>query len=183
MKRLDDKGMTLVELIVAMMISTIIGAAIISIILVTMNLYTEQQVRNRQYIIIDYIEQTIGEELRYAESVSISDAAVGSVYDSTYSYIETISGEIVKTSGTDVKDLCGESILYDHTVRVDFQCNPNTADASSVLYVEVYVDEGTEQEVMEAFYVKVLNLEYSGTGIQIDTGASGNKIYYKVKSL
>lgn len=181
--------MTLAELITAMMISLIVGAAAISILLMAINLYTEYQIKNRQYVIIDYVENVISEEIRNAESVTISDASpfVGNTDTDTvtYNYITTTaSGEVSKFNDSGEQDLCGASILLDnHTIRLVFTSNPNTADTSSVLYVEVYMDEGTEYAVTESFYVKVLNLERSGGAVEEASGASGSTIYYKLTSL
>lgn len=165
--------MTLVELITAMMISVIVGAVVISSLLMTLSLYTQQQIKNRQYIIIDYVELLINEELRYASDVQITESMIGD----TYSYLETIDGELVK-DGTTV--LCGESILQDHELRVEFLLNPNATESSNI-YVEIYVDEGTEDEVMEAFYIKILNLELHETYVEEGIGATGGKVYYFIE--
>lgn len=176
--------MTLVELITAMMISMIVGAAAISILLVTMNLYTQYQLVNRQYIIIEHVEAVICQEIRSAENVIIADdIPFEGNSDSdivTYNHITTTqASEIIKENSLGVEVLCGEAILSDrHTVRVEFHCNPTVSDSSSVLYAEIYLDEGTEYEVVESFYVRILNLEAIGGDVQEIMGASGNTIYY-----
>lgn len=173
MKKLDNKGMTLVEMITAMMISMIIGAAVIGILLMTLKLYTQHQVINRQYIIIDHIESVLSKELRYADPLDILEESDSTAsYSSDYCYIKMYNGELYK-GGSDPQVLCSDSILDGHTLSLTFEDNTN----ESVLYVEVCIDKGTEDEVTEFFYVESLNLELNDNAV---SGDSGTILYYKL---
>ncbi len=162
--------MTLVELIVAMMISMIVGGVVLSVLFTTLDLYTKQQIKNRQYIIIDYVEEVIHKELRYATDLQITDVRP----EASYHYLEMVEGELTK-DGRDV--VCGETILQDHTLDVTFLVNPDGSDSCNI-YVEIYIDENEEHKVTESFYVKALNLELQGTYVEEQMGATRDKVYY-----
>ncbi len=162
--------MTLVELTVAMMISMIVGGVVLSILFTTLNLYTQQQIKNRQYIIIDHVEEVISKELRYATNIQITDTPVAD----TEHYLSMVNGEFTKDE-TDI--LCGETIIQDHTLNVTFLANPNQSDSCNI-YVEVQLDENKEYAVTESFYIKALNLELKGDTVGKQADATGNKVYY-----
>lgn len=173
--------MTLVELMTAMAIASIVGAVILRILFVTMDVYTAQQIENEQYIIVDAIESRIREEVSYAYEVIISDEATGSSYStSQYHTLESIDSTLVK-NGTEI--FMGESQFLDHSVRVTFKADIETNEdekSYTNLFVNIYIDEMTEYELIESFNFKVLNLSLDEDGEVVeDAGASGAKIFYK----
>ncbi len=175
MRKLDNRGMTLVELTVAMMISMIVGGVVLSVLFTTLNLYTKQQIKNRQYIIIDHVEEVIHKELRYATTVQIADILQGqtSEGDTNY-YLSMVDGELTK-DGTDI--LCGKTVLQDHTLDVSFSVKPNGSDSCNI-YVKVQLDKDEEYAAVESFYVKALNLELEGTAVEKQGNPTGQKVYY-----
>lgn len=83
----NNQGVTLLELLTAMLITIIIGTVAISFLSVTMKRYQLQDNVNKQTTLIESICSTLDNELRYSEDISIDSYHVGEYPSSYYSIV------------------------------------------------------------------------------------------------
>lgn len=143
MKRIaGNKGFTMVELMISLLLFLIIAGAAASIVLVSFNLYTRSAVRNSAQLKGDEIFETIENRLTYAidlvvtndESAAGAESGAFCIYIPQYGDRVRIGNQVPPNS-----DLVAPDELVGLTVRVDIE--QGKADDLIVLSVEIYSED------------------------------------------
>lgn len=165
---IDNKGITLIEMVVSMAVGVIVLAAIIQMVLYGMRVYTYQVFENEQYNLFDHIEVIMSEELRYAESIYIDNSSL-SAYNEEYKQLKCGESGITIEYHNDQNILLDSSIYNRHKIELEFK-----AVGNENLQVTVRLDTNSEMEFSETFTVKILNLNTLGI-IEV---SGNNKLIY-----
>lgn len=182
-KILDNKGVSLLEVLTAMAVLLILASVILYMVFSAMDKYTYQTTLNRQYMIVEQIESILGKELRYAEMASITDEDI-ILYGEGFKSLTTDENgfSIMTTDGEERLFL--DDIVIGHSVRLEFNIDQEvdpTLFNKNVLFVTIHLDEGQEWYMEYEFVVKMLNIELDDSKeIEVITGATGEKIIYKL---
>lgn len=177
---MNNKGMTLVELVVSMCVSLMIVAGVFQLGIMCSIAYANQRIQTEQMLILETIEFAITDELRYAQDVELSNTYAGTIANNglfsnsgDLYYLNTSSS----TSSTSSTVLAGRTNGLLHDVEVIF--NKIDDDIISA-YIRVYNDDG--KQVSKTIYCKIMNF-FSGSGKKIDikltaSGAEESGPYY-----
>ncbi len=180
---LNNKGVSLLEVLTAMAVLLILASVILYMVFSAIDKYTYQTRLNRQYIIVEQIESIISKELRYADSVYISDENY-SFYGEEYKSLTTDDKGFAIMSVAGEERLFLDDLIVGHNVRLEYQID-RVADPAlynkNVLYVTIHLDEGYEWYMEYEFVVKMINVELDdSTKVELETGATREKINYKI---
>ncbi|MFI3177589.1 MAG: prepilin-type N-terminal cleavage/methylation domain-containing protein [Eubacteriales bacterium] len=166
----NAKGMTLVELSVALVIMMIIGGVIIQFLLSATQMFKEKQLSNEQVIIMDHIMAIMEEEVRYMEYIYLSNgAASGDITNYAYYTLTCVDNQLI----CDGVVLTSASIMDTHTMTVEFE-----STAAAVLKVTVYLDTAESYSRKESFNIRLLNMELYNNTIDEASGDAISQIYY-----
>ncbi len=169
----NAKGMTLVELSVALVIMMIIGGVIIKFLLSATQMFKEKQLSNEQVIIMDHIMAIMEDEVRYMEYIYLSNGNVaGPIATEGYSYykLACVDNQLIRD---DLEVLTSSSIMDTHTMTIEFE-----SIASAVLQVTVYLDSAEPYSRKESFAIRLLNMELYNNTIDETTDDAISQIYY-----
>lgn len=176
MKKLNDKGITLVELATGMVITIIITGAALSAFYSTSGLYAQQRNRNEQSIIMDHVAKIIDDQLRYAYKVKVNTSTTMS---SGYDNIMSSANNIVKNNaaGTSKTILCDASMMKNHGINVSFSTD---SAYPQVVFYEITLDNGDGVKITQKFSCKILNLSMTD-GEKVE-GTIGSVVHYNNSS-
>lgn len=178
--RMRDEGITLIELIVSIAITSIIIAALVQLVMYGVRQYQYKNLEHQQYLLMDHIEDVLSQEMRYANEVLITDDDSG-ILGPDYVRIYTDNRGIVSEANGLETILCDSSLYGARTVSISFDADRETditKAAASAIFVSVHIDEGKDWEMVKTFTVKSLNIS-NEQRVEIAIGASGQIIVYK----
>lgn len=182
-KILDNKGVSLLEVLIAMAVLLILVSVILYMVFSAMNRYTYQTRLNRQYIIAEQIESIIGKELRYADSIYISDEDY-TFYGRDYKSLTTDESGFSIVSVDGEERLFLDELIVGHSVRLEFRVDEETDPTlynKNVLFVTIHLDEEYEWYMNYKFVVKMINIELDDSSkVEIESGATGGNIIYNI---
>lgn len=165
----DNKGLTLVEMMVSLVLMAIVTVAVLQIFTYSMNAYNKQMIQSEQLIILEETERNITDFLRYAQSVEVADSLdIGidgksnsyAIYtdttDNSFRYIEKdkTEAEAIALTGGD------GNITYNVEVLFRYYTD-------DVLEAKITVFDDLNKNTMSStIHCKILNMSIAGsTGI------------------
>lgn len=172
MKKIDNKGMTLIELITALAISVVIGAVVLGLLVSSMKIYNQYQINNLQNILFENISEIVSDEIRYASSLVISDESYGT-YSSDYTSLDVAYSQIVRNE-TDT--LISDTTFEKNTIQITFDLYQ---EESSIICFTICLDQGTEYEASNTYTVRLVNMELNNAFVLKQVDASGTRVYYQ----
>ncbi|WP_249028536.1 PilW family protein [Tannockella kyphosi] len=161
MIKLDNKGMTLVELLTAMFITVIVGAVAITFLSAVMNRYSSQISYNTQISIVHYLEEVISSEIRYASEVIISDQDIGT-YSSDYNVLKITDNQVIIND----EIVSNSSTFQDQQISVTFI--KITSDC-----VDIEIMCSGDNDYTSTISIRILNM------VEEVSGSRGIFIYYQ----
>lgn len=168
----NQKGFTLVELLVSIGIASLLGAAAVSIFLSSTRIYTETITQNEQQLIMDGVNDYLNTALRYSMALE------------SYEYDDSIPGDMTaiwcegnKLYSSSTSPSASNALVY------DFQTESNqlldvrfTYEGGGILTVDIAVTSGTNASLQSTYSqtIRLLNIDFGFTApsgsISNDTG-------------
>lgn len=182
----NHDGYTMVEVIVSMAIAVLIIGAIIQLIYFTMYSYTFQDIKSRQYLVMEQLEWLVSREMRYSDEIYITDEDF-TVYGDDYAMIEADSTGVKITDIDGERRLVIDEMLKEFDMKMVFTADEETdvdLHNENNLFVMVYLDEGHDWELTQGFNFKMINISLDDTKeVEEITGASGNRVVYRLSDV
>lgn len=156
---MNNKGMTLVEMIVSLLITSIITVAVLQFCVFSANMYENQTIQNEQLIVLEHIEQTITDYLRYATHAEISKDTVNVEPNNKAIYTEELYNALFyieyDSAGAEIdrRVLAGGASSLGYDVSVEFT---KMSDEVLAAYITIK-DSSTNNSVSKMIYIKLLN--------------------------
>lgn len=164
----NNRGVTLVELMVSILLATIFTLAVIQLFVFSLNQQQKQQIQNEQLILIEGVEDILTAQLRYADSAYISSAGSGAAGLS--SFYSQNGGFYHSDSAT---ALAGGATGLGQSVEVLFS---PVSDSVISATIRVYDDNGNQSS--QTIRCRLLNLATTGVAVGVDVSSDGSAIYY-----
>ncbi len=173
----NNNGVSMIELISALLISMIIGTSVASMIIVSSEIFHNRQVLSEQHIFTDYIDMVLSDEIKYSNELKFGGDS------NTLLYHTIVSDENgVTKNGV---PLFSANFTDSHTVSLKFHTAPHL-DGSSVesdnLYVTIYLDQDTKNAIETTINFKMLNVALKGETIPNEISATSTLSYNKTDS-
>lgn len=167
---MNNRGVTLVEMIVSMLIALLVTVAVLQFFLFATKLYREQQIQNEQLTIIEGVEEMITTYLRYADTAAVSGS--GGTAPSGWLSLYTENGGLFHSSNPSVP-LAGGDLGLGQMVEVVFR-----PDGDDVLMATIRVYDSDGHESTQTIHCRLLNLTINGNTITVNMGSDGSAVYY-----
>ena len=167
MKKINEKGFTLLELTLSITITTIVMGIVFSTFLAINKSFANRQIQNEQRQIIEILEQLLNDELRYVDNIKIEDKGIGSYSKKTYSQ----DGKVYIDDNKPLED----GIYGNNWATLVF-----SKGDKDVLDIEIKIKEpNSEVETKETISIKLLNVSIKSTIEQQESNVGKNNISYK----
>jgi prepilin-type N-terminal cleavage/methylation domain-containing protein len=162
----DQKGMTLIELIVAMIISAIILALSGGYIISSMNLFNHVSSRGMDSASADEILSVVSGQVEFAESITVLNTVADATAGSTLLYVGDASGApaadgrgylwLRRTLDTTPINVFGEAFY--HRNKVEMNYTVDLVDETKVVTISInFCDEDGDKSTPRAKTVRLLN--------------------------
>ena len=197
--RLDDKGFTLVELIVTLAIAAIVMTVAGNYLFFGNRMFTENEVKNTDKYIGDTIYDFIKERLTYAGKIEVLEREKVLSGDASpkYSHVFALSGNSMENKDgylyfTNDKEkllwnaekagIYGTGFYRNNKITYTFQIDKKDAsNRSFILTIYVYNKDG-EEVYKTGASIKNLNIGLENKAGQIETQYTGDDIYKMFKN-
>ena len=187
-----NRGFTLVELIVGMTLSLIVGSILVPMLVSALGVFRKVTIENQQHMLVEYIEEKLKQEISLTRQIAITDKQLrgSEIYEIVYNSIELRDGKLIKKDEINKESyVIDANILGKHKLSGEF-----SAQEAGNLKFDLIIDEGSEYEMFYPINIKLLNVSLSptyvrgyGIGIEpyegmivVDTNASKNKFIYVI---
>ena len=167
MKKINDKGFTLLELILSVTITCIVLGIVFSAFIGINKSFVHRQIANEQRQLIEILEELLNDELRYVNRIKIEDR------NNAPTFLNSAYSKDGKMYINGVKSL-EDGIYGDNWVTLVFSKGNN-----DVLDVEIYIQEPRSNvETKEIISIKLLNIAFKASIEEQEGNAGRNHISY-----